>query len=80
MLLITLLMIVVDLLILTLIGSHYYSEPGNFMSHRSHVLYDNDPLWDGQQCNGREAPCPATDLYTMPWLYRSFDTHINDEP
>ena len=51
------------------------------MSHRSHVLYNNDPLWDGQQCNGREAPCcPATDLYTMPWLYQSFDTHINDEP
>ena len=36
------------------------------MSHRSHVLYDNDPLWDGQQCHGREAPCAATDLYTMP--------------
>ena len=50
------------------------------MSHRSHVLYDNDPLWNGQQCNGREAPCcPATDLYTIPWLYRSFNTHINDE-
>ena len=62
----------------TFIGSHYYCESGNHESHRAYLLYANDPLWDGQQCNGREGPCcPANS--TMPWFYRSLDTHTNDD-
>ena len=58
------------------IGSHYYCESGA-SSIASHVFYPNDPLWDGQQCNGREAPCcPANS--TMPWFYRSLDTNTTD--
>ena len=59
------------------IGSHYYCESGT-SSRPSNIIYPNDPLWDGQQCNGREAPCcPANS--TMPWFYRSLDTNTTDD-
>ena len=62
----------------TFIGSHYYCESGNPMYEKSDTLHADDPLWDGQQCNGPEGPCcPANS--TMPWFYRSFDTHTNDD-
>ena len=62
----------------TFIGSHYYCESGNPIRDYSCILYTNDPLWDGQQCNGKEGPfCPANS--TMPWFYRSLDTHTNDD-
>ena len=62
----------------TFIGSHYYCESGNPISHNPLILYANDTLWDGQQCNGRESPCcPANSA--MPWFYRSLDTHTNDD-
>ena len=44
----------------------------------SHILYADDPIWDGQQCNGLEGPfCPANSA--MSWFYRSLDTHTNDD-
>ena len=62
----------------TFIASHYYCESGNPIQDRPHILYANDTLWDGQQCNGLEGPCcPANS--TMPWFYRSLDTHTNDD-
>ena len=63
----------------TFIGSHYYCESGNPISDKSYyILYADDPLWDGQQCNGLEGPCcPANSA--MPWFYRSLDTHTNDD-
>ena len=58
------------------IGSRYYCESGTSSSPRF-AFYPNDPLWDGQQCNGREAPCcPANS--TMPWFYRLLDTNTTD--
>ena len=42
------------------IGDDYYCESGipPYDTERwPHVLYVNDPLWDGQQCNGNEGPC-----------------------
>ena len=60
------------------VGSYYYCESGNPVIKNSYVLFANDPLWDGQQCNGLEGPCcPANS--TMPWFYRSLDTHTNDD-
>ena len=61
------------------VGSHYYCESGNPNSKwKEDFLYSNDTLWDGQQCNGREAPCcPANS--TMPWFYRSLDTNTTDD-
>ena len=50
-------------------GSHYYCKSGNPISDdKSRILYANDTLWDGQQCNGLEGPCcPANS--TTPWFY-----------
>ena len=62
----------------TFIGSHYYCESGNPLFDWFHILYTNDTLWDGQQCNGREGPCCLANS-TMPWFYRSLDTHTNDD-
>ena len=62
----------------TFIGSYYYCESANPTSDKPHILYPDDPLWDGQQCNGLEGPCcPANS--TMPWFYRSLDVHTNDD-
>ena len=62
----------------TFIGSHYYCESGNPTLRSSRILYANDPLWDGEQCNGPEGPCcPANSK--MPWFYQSLDTHTNDD-
>ena len=40
------------------VGNDHYCESGlpagQFWQN---VLYSNDPLWDGQQCNGNEGPC-----------------------
>ena len=45
------------------IGDDYYCESGipPYISGNTqrwqHVLYVNDPLWDGEQCDGNEGPC-----------------------
>uniref|UniRef100_A0A1X7VBB8 Fibrinogen C-terminal domain-containing protein n=1 Tax=Amphimedon queenslandica TaxID=400682 RepID=A0A1X7VBB8_AMPQE len=63
----------------TFIGSHYYCESGADSGQSvSEVLYANDPLWDGQQCDGPESTCcPANSK--MPWFYRSLDTQTTDD-
>ena len=63
----------------TFIGSHYYCESGLDSGQSfSDVLYSNDPLWDGQQCDDAESTCcPANSK--MPWFYRSLDTQTSDD-
>ena len=51
------------------IGSHYYCESGldpgkNWTS----VLYANDPLWDGKNCDSNEVSCCTNSK--LPWFYR----------
>ena len=52
------------------VGNNYYCESGNPNYGWSNSLYQNDPLWDGQQCIGLEAGC-CTNPY-LPWFYRDF--------
>ena len=41
----------------TFIGPHYYCESGQDPDQpEAKVLYPMDPLWDGEQCDSREAP------------------------
>ena len=63
----------------TFIGSHYYCESGLDAGQSfSNVLYADDPLWDGQQCDDAESTCcPANSK--MPWFYRSLDTQTSDD-
>ena len=48
------------------IGNDYYCETGN---NGVGDFFPNDPLWDGQQCDGADAPC-CTHPY-MPWFNKT---------
>ena len=61
------------------VGSDYYCETGdndktccNFST-----LYSNDPLWDGQQCPGEEAPCCTHP--NMPWLNKTLSETTTED-
>ena len=51
------------------VGSDYYCEAGNNTAGISHTFFPNDPLWDGQQCDGVEAPCCTHP--NMPWFTKT---------
>ena len=61
------------------VGNHYYCEsavdPGKPWT--SQILHPNDPLWDGNNCDSREASCCTNSM--MPWFYRVFDNIIEDD-
>ena len=49
------------------VGSDYYCETGNNqVGLITGAIQVGDPLWDGQQCPGEEAPCCANS--NMPWF------------
>ena len=51
------------------VGSDYYCETGNDVVTGQKGPFYNDPLWDGQQCDGAEAPC--CDHPNMPWFIKT---------
>ena len=56
------------------IGGSYYCESGNSNDNFVHDLYSNDPLWDGQQCEG--TCCNGTN--TPPWFSIRLSAPIMD--
>ena len=64
----------------TFIGNDYYCESGNPVNTSApiyeFVLYTADRLWDGEQCNGLEAPC--CNSTTLPWFHKVLDSPTND--
>ena len=48
----------------SLIGDNYYCESGNPNNNHTETLYTDDPLWDGQQCEGT---C-CTGINYPPWF------------
>ena len=54
------------------VGNHYYCESGvNPGTIHKPVLYANDPLWDGKNCDSHETSCCTNSK--MPWFYRVLD-------
>ena len=51
------------------VGRDYYCETGNNGDRGQEGLFPNDPLWDGQQCVGVEAPCCTRP--NMPWFIKT---------
>ena len=51
------------------VGNDYYCETGNNAASGSIEFFPNDPLWDGQQCVGVEAPCCTHP--NMPWFIKT---------
>ena len=58
------------------VGTDYYCESGVHFCCLMSLFY-NDPLWDGQQCGGGEAPCCTHP--NMPWFIKTLnETTIED--
>ena len=52
------------------VGSDYYCETGNNeVGTITGAIQVSDPLWDGQQCPGEEAPCCTHP--NMPWFNKT---------
>ena len=51
------------------VGRDYYCETGYNAAGHSQTFFPNDPLWDGQQCVGVEAPCCTHP--NMPWFTKT---------
>ena len=60
----------------TFVGSDYYCESG-VIGSRNYVLYPNDPLWDGQGCNGLESTC--CDPPNLPWFCKELPQSTTDD-
>ena len=56
------------------IGNDYYCESG---PGAGQILYVEDILWDGQQCNGIESTCCTTP--NMPWFLKTLNEETNDD-
>ena len=60
------------------VGNHYYCESGLDPGKQwTKFLYANDTLWDGKNCDSREASCCTNSK--MPWFYRVFDDITNND-
>ena len=57
------------------VDNDYYCESGIYSSW-SHILYPNDPLWDGQNCNGPESTCCTNP--NMPWFLKTLNETTTD--
>ena len=51
------------------VGSDYYCETGNNAAGSTFTFFPDDPLWDGKQCPGAEAPCCTHP--NMPWFIKT---------
>ena len=59
------------------VGNDYYCESGRGVDESGHILYFNDPLWDGQDCHGPEATCCTSPK--MPWFVKTLNETVNDD-
>ena len=60
------------------VGSDYYCETANNAGLANNkTLYPNDPLWDGQQCDGVEAPCCTHP--NMPWFTKTLNETTTED-
>ena len=59
------------------VGSDYYCETGNDANRSRNSFFPNDPLWDGQQCDGVEAPCCTHP--NMPWFSKTLSETTTED-
>ena len=57
------------------VGNDYYCESGTYSSW-SYILYADDLLWDGQNCNGPESTCCTNP--NMPWFVKTLNETTTD--
>ena len=59
------------------VGQDYYCESGNNATHINGILYSNDVMWDGEQCDGFEVPCFTQS--NMPWFIKTLNQSTSDD-
>ena len=61
------------------VGSDYYCETGSKVNATKpfNEFFPNDPLWDGQQCVGVEAPCCTHP--NMPWFVKTLNETTTED-
>ena len=60
------------------VGSDYYCETGdNDKTCCTYEIFRFDPLWDGQQCPGEEAPCCTHP--NMPWFNKTLSETTTED-
>ena len=59
------------------VGSDYYCETGHNAGYPQESFFPNDPLWDGQQCPGVEAPCCTHP--NMPWFIKTLGENTTED-
>lgn len=59
------------------IGENYYCESGNPSSGFTARFYAEDPLWDGNNCGGKESGCCAAP--GIPWFHTKLNYHTTDD-
>ena len=59
------------------VGNDYYCESGRDVGESGHILYSNDPLWDGRDCPEHEATCCTSPK--MPWFVKTLNETVNDD-
>ena len=59
------------------VGSDYYCESGLNTAPWHHVLYSDDPLWDGENCRGLERTC--CDPPGLPWFCKVLPQPTTDD-
>ena len=66
-----------NLLVPPYVGSDYYCETGYNAPGLHSGFLPNDPLWDGQQCPGVEAPCCTHP--NMPWFFKTLNETTTED-
>ncbi len=62
------------------VGSDYFCEAGTFdADFTQRPVFENDLLWDGEQCGGLEGDCcmgtvNGTSIASPPWFYKEFNS------
>ena len=59
------------------VGSDYCCESGLSATPWRNALYSNDPLWDGQGCNGLERTCCSPP--NLPWFCKELPEPTTDD-
>ena len=59
------------------VGTDYYCESGIKNCSPWNIVAAGDPLWDGQQCSGGEAPCCTHP--NMPWFIKTLNETTTED-
>ena len=59
------------------IGGDYFCESGNPTTGWQPILYNSDPVWDGQGCGSLEGSCCSAS--GLPWFHRDYGTHLTSD-